>query len=155
METNLAKIQENLKLIDVTKLVAYTKKLEQVGSFNKMMAPVLMQDFILAMDLANTMYCNALKCDSRTDNALSVAKSIAFLDKATDFLREKGVKESAEARKWYVDQDPDVIAARELKAQSEAMVAFLRNKYTEFKIAYEAVKKIAYADSYQTPYEGM
>ncbi len=154
-DTALVKIKTDLQTIDVTQLVAYTKKLAEIGSFNKMLAPVLMQDFIVAMDVANTMYRRALRCDSQADNAISVAKSIAFFDKASDFLKAKGVKESAEARKAYIDQDPDVVAAREVKAQSEALVAFMRNKIQEFRMAYEAVKKIAYGDQYQTPWEGM
>ena len=106
------------------------------------------------MDLTNTMLTSAVKLDLDAASALKDAEAVAWLDNATPFLSSKGIKDSAEARKRYVDYDPDVKDAREVKAKTEALVAFLKNKLQIFRCAHDDVKKISYVDQGLTNYEG-
>jgi acid phosphatase class B len=82
-------------------------------------------------------------------------EAIAYLDKASDYLKERNIKDSSEARKRYVDVDSDVIAAKDNKARSEALVALLKNKLNVLKMSHDDLKKITYGDQHMTPYEGM
>lgn len=154
--SDLTRINDRLSTIDVSKLVEYTRKINDIGQgLNPMMAPVYLRDFILAYDVASTYLASAIRADAQADSFLKQSESIAFLDRAGDYLSAKGVRDSAEARKQYVPIDPDVIAAKDVKAKTMAMVALMKNKTFEFRYAMEAVKKISFTSEYQSPYEGM
>jgi len=143
------------KMVDVTKLVKYTQKIADIGSLQKMMAPIYLKDFIEAMDVSSSMLAAATKMDHYADTLVKQTEAIAFLDKAGDYLKQIGIKDSAEARKIYVDIDPDVVSAKNEKARTAALVVFLKNKVQEFRLAHDDVKKIAYGDQQLTNWEGM
>lgn len=151
----LVAVESRLSTIDVTKLAEYSKKIRDIGSLNKMMAPLYMRDFILAYDVANSMLTQAIRCDLEANTALDTARSIAYLDKAGDYLKTRSIKDSSEARKQYIDIDEEVIRASNIRAKTQALVSFLKNKMQEFRLAHDDVKKIAYGDQYLTPDEGM
>jgi len=48
-------MSNELQTIDVTRLAEYTKKISEIGSLNKMMAPNYLRDFINAMDMTSSM----------------------------------------------------------------------------------------------------
>lgn len=147
--------QVTKKTFDVTLLAQYTKKIRELGTINKMMAPQYLQSFIEAMDVASTMLSTAIHADLKAEAALKTAESIAYLDRAGDILKAKGMKDSAESRKMCMALDPDVQVAKNEKARTEALVCFLKNKVQEFRSAHDDVRKFAYGDSYMTPHEGM
>lgn len=143
-----------LQTIDVTKLVEYSKKINEIGSLNKMMAPNYLRDFINAMDMTSSMLSKATKANLEYKAALDRAKAIAYLDKATEYLQNNDIKITDNNRKMYVDLDDDVIAAKDKLAASEAMVTFLKNKYQAFRCAHDDVKKISFNDTQGTSFEG-
>jgi len=154
--TDLVKIEKSLSTIDVSKLVPFTKKIHEIGhGFNPMLAPIYLRDFIIAYDIATVMYATATKADIMAKAALEQAESIAFLENAGPFIKESGLKDSAEARKKYIALDEGVKQAQDTKAKTAAILAFLKNKLQVFRLAHDDVKKMAYTDQYQTDNEGM
>jgi len=152
----LTNINNRLSSIDISKLVEYTRKIQDIGAgLNPALAPMYLRDFILAYDVASTYLASAIRADMQADSLLKQAESIAFLDRAGDYLSEKGVRDSAEARKQYVPIDPDVMSAKDMRAKTTAMVSLMKNKVHEYRFAMEAVKKIGYTSEYQSQYEGM
>ena len=151
----LSLVEQNLQKIDVTKLVEYTRKIRDIGSLNKMMAPTYLRDFILAYDICGSMLAMAVRYDLDATTELETAKAIAYLDKAGDYLKDKGIKESSAARERYVAIDPHVIAASNTKAKTTALVYLLKNKLQDFRLAHDDVNKITYGDSGGSGYEGM
>lgn len=151
----LVAVQSQLQALDVTKIAEYSKKLKDIGSISKMMAPMYLRDFILAYDVTNNLYSNAIRCDIMAQTALDTAKSIAYLDNARVYLEQRQIKDTSEARKQYIDLDADVIAAADVKARTAALVQLLRNKLQEFRMAHDDVKKMTYGDAYLSPDEGM
>lgn len=147
-------IEDRLQGIDVTKLVEYAKKIDDIGRLNHMLAPQYLRDFIKAYDYTNSMLSVAIRCEAEAAANLKTAESIAYLDRAGDYLKDKGIKDTAESRKKYVDVDPDVIQAQNTKAKTVALVVFLKNKLQAFRMAHDDVKKMVYTDAYQTPEEG-
>jgi len=144
--------------IDLTRIIEYTKKIPDISKgFNTMLAPIYLRDFIMAIDVTNSLLARAVKTDLQAAAAVKNQESLAYLDRAGDYLRSKEIKDTAEARKRYVPLDENVLKAYDLKAQTESMVSFLRNKMFTFRLAHDDVKKIAYANDYQnnTPNEGM
>lgn len=143
-----------LQTIDVTKLVEYTKLISDIGSINKMMAHQYLRDFINAMDMTSSMLSKAVKANLDAKANLDKTRAIAYLDKANDYCKDKGIKISNGIREMYTDLDEDVIAAKDRYASTEAMVTFLKNKYQAFRCAHDDVKKISFNEVQGTAFEG-
>lgn len=155
MATDLTtKINNSLKRIDITCLVKYNAKIRDIGSLSKIEASTYMRDFINAIDITNLMLMNAIKLDLDAKAALQTTEAIAYLDRARDYLKEKGIRESDGSKRMYVDIDEDVLKAKETKAKTEALVTFLKNKLQVFRYCHDDVKKIGYADQQMTNFEG-
>lgn len=139
------------------RIVDMSKKLDKIAEgANTMLAPIMMRDFIVAMDITSDLLAKAIRNDLRAGAKLKQAEAEAYFDRAPDYLKSQGVKESSEAKKMYIFIDPAVIAAHEEKAKCEAMTTWLKNKFYEFKMAHDDVKKMAYASDYvNSPNEGM
>ena len=143
-----------LQSVDVTRLVEFTNKIKDIGSMNKMMAPNYLRDFINAMDLTSSLLSKAVKANLQSKAELDKAKAIAYLDRAGDYAKDKGIKLSNGVREMYADIDPDVILAKDKFAATEAMVMFLKNKYQAFRCAHDDVKKISFNEVQGTGFEG-
>jgi len=141
--------------IDVTQLAVYLNKVKDIASINKMMGATYLRDFIEGQDIAGSLVARAIREDARAKARLEQAEAMAYLDKATDWLKSRGIKESSEARKQYIDIDEDVVAAKDKKAQTEALVFLMKSKQSVLRQAHDDLKKILYGDSHLTPYEGM
>jgi hypothetical protein len=141
--------------IDVTQLAVYLGKVKELASINKMMGATYLRDFIEGQDVAGQLLAKAVQADIRAKARLEQAEAIAYLDHASDYLKAKGIKDSSEARKRYVDVDEAVIEAKETKAKTEALVSLMKNKLSVLRQAHDDLKKILYGDQHMTPYEGM
>jgi len=141
--------------VDVTRLAVYMNKIEELSSINKMMAPRYLQDFIIGQDVAANLLAKAIQKDSRAKAKLDYVESIAYLEKAKEYLESHGIKDTSEARKQYVNINADVVAAKDTRASTEAMVVFLKSRLGELRQAHDDLKKIVYGDQNLTPYEGM
>lgn len=141
--------------IDVTQLVTYLDKVKEIASINKMMGATYLRDFIEGQDVAGHLLSKAVQADVKAKARLEQAEAIAYLDKASDYLKSKQIKDSSEARKRYVDIDEDVIAAKDHKAKTEALVSLMKNKLSVLRQAHDDLKKILYGDQQMTQYEGM
>ncbi|CAB4124809.1 hypothetical protein UFOVP53_32 [uncultured Caudovirales phage] len=147
-------MSNELQPLDVTKLVDYTRKINDIGNLNKMLASNYLRDFINAMDLTSSMLSKATKSNLDAKSNLERMKAIAYLDKSEAYCKLKEIKMSNGIREAYVDLDEDVIKAKELYSASEAMCVFLKNKYQAFRCAHDDVKKISFNDSQGTGFEG-
>ena len=150
------KLEQNLKSLDLSKILKYQEKLENLTKgANTMNAPMYLRDFILAYDETNNLLAKATRYLGQAEATLKAAESIAYFDTAPDFLKEKKVKDSSEARKKYIPLDPSVQKAENIKAFAESVVQFLKNKMMEFRMAHDDVKKMAYtSDNNNSAYEG-
>ena len=141
---------------EIQRLAAYANRIATIGrGFNKMHAPLYIQDFSIAYDIASNMMYEAMCKDMQADSALKVAESIAYLENAKEYLDAHSIKDTSEARKQYVPIDPEVRTAADRKAQTTAVVSFLKHQLIQFKMAIESTKKIAYGDMFMSPEEGM
>jgi len=157
MSNDMVKLEEGLRSLRLDRLAEFSRKIEDISKgFNSMMAPVYIRDFIMAYDFTNTMLASAMRMQGIAESSLKAYQAIAYFEKAPEYLESKLVKDSNAARERYVPMDADVQHAEKVKAQTEAMVTFLKNKLYEFRAAHEAVKKIAYSGEYgDSPHEGM
>lgn len=147
--------EKQVATIDVTRLVIYLNKVKEIASINKMMGATYLRDFIEGQDIAGQLVAKAVQEDIKAKSRLEQAEAIAYLDKASDYLKSRQIKDSSEARKRYVDIDEDVLAAKDKKAQAEALVSLMKNKLSVLRQAHDDLKKILYGDTHMTGYEGM
>lgn len=147
-------MSKELQSIDVTRLAEYTKKISDIGSMNKMLAPNYLRDFINAMDMTSSMLSKAVKINIESKTQLDKVRAIAYLDKSEEYCRTNNIKMSNGVREAYVDLDEDVIKAKDILAASEAMVTFLKNKHQAFRCAHDDVKKMVYDTNKDTNWEG-
>lgn len=147
--------EKQVATIDVTQLAVYLSKVKEIASINKMMGATYLRDFIEGQDVAGAMLARAIREDAKAKARLEQAEAIAYLDNAADYLKSKGIKDSSEARKRYVDVDENVVAAKDKKAQTEALVSLMKNKLSVLRQAHDDLKKILYGDQHMTGYEGM
>jgi hypothetical protein len=138
------------------KVVEISKKINDLDRHsNTMFAPSLMKDFIVAIDVTINLLAKAVRNESRAHAKFKQAEAEAYFDRAADFLKDRNVRESSEAKKMYVAMDPEVIEAADEKAKAEAIAALLKNKLQELRMAHDDVKKIAYSGDYHnSPNEG-
>jgi hypothetical protein len=141
--------------IDVTQLVTYLDKVKEIASINKMMGATYLRDFIEGQDVAGTLLAKAVQADIKAKARLEQAEAIAYLDHASDYLKAKQIKDSSEARKRYVDIDEEVLAAKDHKAKTEALVSLMKSKLSVLRQAHDDLKKILYGETHMTQYEGM
>jgi hypothetical protein len=141
--------------IDVTQLSIYLDKANKIATVSKMMAGVALQDLIKGQDIAGQLLAKAIREDAKAKAKLEHAEAIAYLENAPDYLVSKGIKYSAEACKRYVDLDETVMAAKDHKAKTEALVVLMKNKHSILRMAHDDLKKIIYGDQHMTGYEGM
>ena len=153
--SKLEKLNSKFSTVDITQLVRFENKIRELGNFNIMLAPQYMRDFIDAQDVCGVMLATAILVQEKSKALLEEAESIAYLDHATDYLKAKGIKDTTESRKKYVDIDADVIRAKDIHAKSMALVSLLNNKLWNFKQAHDDVKKMSYSDQKMTNYDGM
>lgn len=140
--------------VDITRLAGYVNKIEELSSISKMMAPVYLKDFIMGQDCAAHLLARAMQADSKAKARLEKAESIAYLEKAREYLLKHEIKDTSEARKQYVNIDEEVLLAKDQRAQTEALVSLLKSKLSQLRQAHDDLKKIAYGDMNLTPYEG-
>lgn len=144
-----------LATVDITRLATYLSKVKEIASINKMMGATYLRDFIEGQDVAGQLLAKAVQEDIKAKAKLEQAEAIAYLDYASDYLKSKNIKDSSEARKRYVDIDDGVIAAKEHKAKTEALVSLMKNKLSILRQSHDDLKKILYGDNSGTQWEGM
>jgi len=141
--------------LDVTRLATYVNKIHELSTINKLLAPAYLKDMIVGQDVAANLLAKAIQADSRSKTQLERVEAIAYLDKAKDYLESKGIKDTNESRKQYVNIDEDVLNAKEQRAKTEAMVVYLKSVLSQLRQAHDDLKKITYGDQNMTSFEGM
>jgi hypothetical protein len=141
--------------LDITQLAQYVNKIGELASVTKLMAPVFLQDMIIGQDVAANLLAKAIKADSQARAKLEYVESIAYLEKSRDYLESKQIKDTSEARKQYVNIDPDVVKAKDAKAQTEAVVVLIKSRLSELRQCHDDLKKITYDKGTDTQWEGM
>lgn len=155
MTTSIEPVKKELRSVDLDRLIQYDNKLHVLEkAFSKMMASVYLKEFIMAIDTVNDMQAKASQAYALADRYLKYVEAKAYFERAPDFLTNNGVKDSVESRKRYVDLDPEVMEALEIRAKTEAIVKFLYNKMQQYRMCHDDIKKVVYGDQFMTQYEG-
>lgn len=135
---------------DTRNLAKYDTNLQDLAkACNPMLTPKMLQDFLLMYDEASFYLGKAVYLQSQLKSEVDLAESIAYLERASDYLKSKNIKDTSEARKMYIPLDADVQRVSTLQSRIEAVVTLLKNKIVVFKCAHDDSKKLAYGQENQ------
>jgi len=154
-EHSLIKIEQKIESFDITKIIEYSKKIRDFASLNRMMVPNYLKDYIIGYDITSSALANVTKLLLESESVLKTCESIAYLDRASEYLKSKEIKDTSGAREMYIAIDEDVIRAKDLVAKLTALQMLLKHKLMAFKLAHDSLKKVYYSDDGGTSYEGM
>lgn len=148
-------VKTDLKSLQLDRLKEYDEKMRDLGkAFSKMMAQVYLKDFIMAIDIVNDLQAKATQTLGVAERNLKYVEGVAFFERAIDYFEKHNIKDTAEARKRYVDIDPEVQEATELRDKSIAIVKYLNTKMQAYRMCHDDIKKVVYGDNFMTGYEG-
>ena len=151
---NLQIIENGDIVIDVSRLHLYLAKIKDIPSISIYSAPGYIRDFIVAYDITSTFLARVTEKEILLKNLIDKLESIAYLEKAPEYLAQRNIKDTSASRDRYVDMDDEVVAVKDKYAKIVALSSFLKNKLVTFKAAHDDVKKIIYKDTFTTPEEG-
>ena len=145
-ESGLVKTTKDQRglVLDLSSLVKIEKLRADIPTVDVYSAPAYMRDFTTACDILGRMICEAQReLDRATLNAKH-EEAMAKLDRAIPYLKEKGVldsmKDSNSLRETYVQLDPLYREAKEKEAALKALVSYLENKLSCYKMDHYTVK---------------
>ena len=131
-------------LVELTDLVRIEKLREDISSLDVYTAPIYMRDFTTACDILGRMIAEAQRA---LDTAVLDAKheeAKAKLDRAGEYFKENGtldkMKDSNALRETYVQLDPIYREAKEKESSLKALVSYLENKLSCYKMDHYTVK---------------
>jgi hypothetical protein len=151
----MSDLVEKVDKVDITRLATYVNKVQELASINRILAPAYLRDMIVGQDVAANLLAKAIQADSKAKARLDYAESIAYLEKAREYLGRNDIKDTSEARKQYINIDPDVVAAKDVKASTEALVVLIKSRLNELRQCHDDLKKIIYDKTADTQWEGM
>jgi hypothetical protein len=128
--------------LDMTQIFRYEEKIDELTRVNNMTGAFYMQEFLGALDVANSYYSKAL-----FDYESAQAKSKAvhgrlMLDVAPTQLKLKEIRVNEENAKAFCNSHHEYMEAKENEAYLKALVTFLKGKYDKFERAHDDARKI-------------
>lgn len=131
----------------------YLSKLGELRNITQMTVDGYLTDFLVAQDVTSTAISQSVYYENKAKALLDEMRSTAFFERAENYLKSKGLKITAEARKQYIDLDPDVIAAKDVYARCLATSELFKNRLWAFKYAHSDAQQMKKQG--MTAYEGM
>jgi hypothetical protein len=128
--------------IDLTRLYQYEKQLEELATVNDLTGPMYIKDYLMACNLAADLLSRVIYLHETAEDEAKLAKSIAYLEKAPQFLEKSGRKMTESACEQYVQMDEHYRAAKDRENYLLALRTRLEQKVRIFKDAHDSSKKI-------------
>lgn len=128
--------------LDMTEIYEYESMITAIANINNMNGAFYMREFLNAKELASSFYCRLLYDFEQSKNKTKEACAIAYLERSEQYLKEKGIKSTDEAKKQYVQIDADYKKAKDRQDMYEALMVLMKNKVDKFQSAHDDVKKI-------------
>jgi hypothetical protein len=128
--------------LDMTEVWKYDALINEITTINNLSGPLFMQEFLRAKDIVSSYHAKVMFEYEQARDASNKAKSIAYLERAPQWLEQRSRKVTEEACKRYSEMDQDYLAAREIESYLKSLLAFLTHKLDKFQCAHDDAKKI-------------
>lgn len=153
---DIKKLEDRMREVDIDVIDRYIEKLADIRKVtNTMIAPGYIQDFIIAYDVTNNLLSTMTGIYNMSEILKDTAEANAFMTRATPYLESVNQKDTVEAKKQFIALDPIVQRATMLNKEAERLMQSLRIKLQTFRMAHDAVKKMAYtSDNNNSGFEG-
>lgn len=128
--------------LDMTQIYEYEQMVHAIATINNMNGAFYMREFLNAKELASSFYCRLMYNFEQAKNKAREAAAVAYLVNADEYLKEKAIKSTDEAKKQYIQIDPAYKRAKDNQDKYEALMTLMQNKVKKFQDAHDDVKKI-------------
>lgn len=128
--------------IDMTDILKFQELVDDISKVNSTSGPYFMQELLKAKDMAGIYYSRVVLEYEKAKDESKKKASIAYLEKAQEYLTKQGRKVTEEACKRFVEVDEDYIKARSSEHYYKALAEFMKQKLDYFSSAHDDAKKI-------------
>lgn len=128
--------------LDMSHVYRYEQLVLQLPQVNNINAPMYMMEFLKAKELTSTFYCKLLLDYERAKNKTKEENALAYLERSQDYIKNRGLKDTDETKKQYVQIDPRYKQAKDQEDMLKALVTLIGNKVDKFQAAHDDTKKI-------------
>lgn len=136
--------------IDMTSIYQWEQMVEDIAIVNSMNGPHYIKEFLKAKELTSSIYAKLILDHERAKNETKKQYALAYLERSHEYIKARGLKDTDETKKQYVQIDHAYMAAKDEEDKLRALVTLIGNKVDKFQNAYEASKKIF--ENTQNPY---
>jgi hypothetical protein len=128
--------------LDMTAVYKYEYMVEDIAVVNSMNGPLYMKEFLKAKELTSSFYSGLLLDFERAKNETKKQAALAYLERSQDYIKARGLKDTDETKKQYINLDAGYQQAKDKEDMLRALCTLMGNKVDKFQNAYEATKKI-------------
>lgn len=133
----------NIKLpIDMTDILSFQELVEDISNVTKIKGPYFMQQMLKAKDLAANYLSRVTYEYEKAKDQSRRKSSLAYLEKASDYLLKRGRKITEEACKRYAEIDEEYLKARDNEIYYKVLTEYMKMKLDYFSNAHDDAKKI-------------
>lgn len=120
----------------------YERLIEEIPRINSLTGPYYMAELLKAKELCSALYCQAIYEYERAKHEVRTQAAIAYIERSEDYLKNRSIKVTEEAKKHYINIDAAYAQAKTLEDYYRALTTFLGNKVDKFQSAHDDAKKI-------------
>lgn len=128
--------------MDMTDIYQYEKLVEEITNINQINGAFYMREFLKAKELASGFYAKVLFDFEQAKNEAKEKYAIAYLEKAEDYAKARGLKLTDEIRKQFAQTDHSYKESKAKEDCYRALVTLMGNKVDKFQAAHDDAKKI-------------
>jgi hypothetical protein len=128
--------------MDMTDILKFQAQLEDIAVINNMNAALYMRDFLKAKELATSYTAKLMFQYEQARNETKRQYALAYLERSQAYIKEKGLKDTDETKKQYVQIDASYQKAKDAEDMFAALLELLSQKISTFERAHDDARKI-------------
>lgn len=129
------------------------EKFEKIYQFSKLIPMItnqrldkwnglqLANHFLVAMDFINELYSLAIRLRNEINSDRKREGGLAYLERSGVYFEKSGTKSTESSKSAYVETDPSYIKCRSKEDAADALVEYLKNKYSIFEKSHHLCKQ--------------
>lgn len=128
--------------LDMTDIYKWENMVDELAQVNSMNGPFYMKEFLKAKETCSSYYCRLIYDHEQAKNRTKTEYALSYLERSQVYIREKGLKDTDETKKQYVQIDEAYMKAKDIEDMLKALVTLMGNKVDKFQSAHDDAKKI-------------
>ena len=128
--------------MDMSDIYKWESMVDQLTNINSINGPYYMREFLKAKEVCSSYYCKLIFDLEQARNRTKTEYALSYLERSQEYIKFKGLKDTDETKKQYVQIDRAYQAAKDHEDMLKALATLLGNKVDKFQTAHDDAKKI-------------